>query len=108
MSAGSDSPTSRRIGVIAAGVSRGRTAGAAAASAPAAAGVCVPLDTPENALESVGGKGRSLSNMARAGFNVPGALSIPGCSMLCALLRLRVAACSRLNKQNVGSGVQRC
>ena len=64
------SPTSRRIGVIAASVVR--TAAPAPAAAAAAAGVCVPLDTPENALESVGGKGRSLSNIARAGFNVPG------------------------------------
>eukprot|EP01046_Picozoa_sp_COSAG06_P054846 COSAG06_NODE_9893_length_1795_cov_1.929835_2_plen_234_part_00 len=70
MSEGRVSPTSRRIGAIAASVVR--TAAPAPAAAAAAAGVCVPLDTPENALESVGGKGRSLSNMARAGFNVPG------------------------------------
>ena len=44
------------------------------ARSAAAASVCVPLDTHDNALESVGGKGRSLSNMARAGFHVPGAL----------------------------------
>ena len=53
------------MGAIHAGLAR---------NAAAAAGVCVPLDTPNNALESVGGKGRSLSNMARAGFHVPGAL----------------------------------
>ena len=58
-------PARRRMGAIHAGLAR---------NAAAAAGVCVPLDTPDNALESVGGKGRSLSNMARAGFHVPGAL----------------------------------
>jgi phosphohistidine swiveling domain-containing protein len=55
---------SRRLGFIHAGVQCG---GAAAAT-----NSCVPLDTPHNALESVGGKGRSLSNMVRAGFRVPG------------------------------------
>ena len=30
-----------------------------------------PLETQQNSLERVGGKGRSLANMARAGFNVP-------------------------------------
>ena len=54
----------RRMGAIHAGLAR----------SAAAASVCVPLDTHDNALESVGGKGRSLSNMARAGFHVPGAL----------------------------------
>ena len=53
------------MGAIHAGLAR---------NAAAAASVCVPLDTPDNTLESVGGKGRSLSNMARAGFDVPGAL----------------------------------
>ena len=65
---------SRRIGFIHAGV-RGRFSAASSASTVAVAsatGTCVPLDTQQNALESVGGKGRSLSNMARAGFNVPG------------------------------------
>ena len=57
------------MGAIHAGLARN-----AAAAAAAAASVCKPLETPDNALESVGGKGRSLSNMARAGFNVPGAL----------------------------------
>ena len=56
----------RRMGAIHAGLAR--------SPAAAAASVCVPLDTPDNALEFVGGKGRSLSNMARAGFHVPGAL----------------------------------
>ena len=59
------------MGAIHAGLARNA---AAAAAAAAAASVCKPLETPDNALESVGGKGRSLSNMARAGFNVPGAL----------------------------------
>ena len=57
----------RRMGAIHAGL-------LARSPAAAAASVCVPLDTHDNALESVGGKGRSLSNMARAGFHVPGAL----------------------------------
>ena len=31
-----------------------------------------PIDTQADDLETVGGKGRSLARMARAGFNVPG------------------------------------
>ena len=31
-----------------------------------------PIDTIEDSLERIGGKGRSLSRMARAGFDVPG------------------------------------
>ena len=60
--------TRSRIEFIHAGVRGVRTA----ASASAASATVVPLDTQQNALESVGGKGRSLSNMARAGFQVPG------------------------------------
>ena len=31
-----------------------------------------PIDTANDALETVGGKGRSLAQMTRAGFDVPG------------------------------------
>lgn len=37
----------------------------------------VPLNTKNNGLEVVGGKGRSLSRLANAGFNVPGGFQIP-------------------------------
>ena len=37
----------------------------------------VPLNTKNNDLEVVGGKGRSLSRLANAGFNVPGGFQIP-------------------------------
>jgi phosphohistidine swiveling domain-containing protein len=34
------------------------------------------LDTPDDSLERLGGKGRSLSRMARAGFDVPGGFHV--------------------------------
>jgi len=37
----------------------------------------VPLNTRNNDLEVVGGKGRSLSRLANAGYNVPGGFQIP-------------------------------
>ncbi|HJN52422.1 MAG: PEP/pyruvate-binding domain-containing protein [Pseudomonadales bacterium] len=37
----------------------------------------VALDTEDNALEVVGGKGRSLSRLANAGFDVPGGFQVP-------------------------------
>jgi rifampicin phosphotransferase len=37
----------------------------------------VPLNTRDNDLELVGGKGRSLSRMANLGFDVPGGFQIP-------------------------------
>eukprot|EP01046_Picozoa_sp_COSAG06_P023217 COSAG06_NODE_1832_length_8261_cov_31.690112_6_plen_239_part_00 len=52
--------------------SAGAASSAAAAEAETSGSIAVPLDTEENALEIVGGKGRSLSNMTRAGFQVPG------------------------------------
>jgi hypothetical protein len=61
---------STRLGFIHAGVDRAGPSGTAAAASYSRA--VVSLDTPDNALESVGGKGRSLSNMSRAGFRVPG------------------------------------
>ena len=36
----------------------------------------VPLDTRENSLEVVGGKGRSLALLANAGFDVPGGFQV--------------------------------
>ena len=35
-----------------------------------------PLDTENDGLEVVGGKGRSLARMARAGFSVPGGFQV--------------------------------
>ena len=35
-----------------------------------------PLDTTNDALEVVGGKGRSLAKLANAGFNVPGGFQV--------------------------------
>ena len=35
-----------------------------------------PLDTEDDGLEVVGGKGRSLARMARAGFSVPGGFQV--------------------------------
>ena len=37
----------------------------------------VPLDTTDNGLEVVGGKGRSLSRLLNASYNVPGGFQIP-------------------------------
>ena len=37
----------------------------------------VPLDTLDNGLEVVGGKGRSLSRLLNAGYNVPGGFQVP-------------------------------
>lgn len=37
----------------------------------------VPLDTLDNSLQIVGGKGRSLSRLCNAGFNVPGGFQVP-------------------------------
>ncbi len=37
----------------------------------------VPLDTRDNDLEVIGGKGRSLSRLANAGFEVPAGFQIP-------------------------------
>jgi phosphohistidine swiveling domain-containing protein len=37
----------------------------------------LPLDTKENGLEVVGGKGRSLSRLCNAGFNVPAGFQVP-------------------------------
>ena len=49
----------------------------ASAAAALAGGVFIlPLDTPDDRLEVVGGKGRSLARLARAGFDVPGGLHI--------------------------------
>ena len=31
----------------------------------------IPIDTTDDALETIGGKGRSLAQMTRAGFDVP-------------------------------------
>jgi pyruvate,water dikinase len=39
--------------------------------------ITVPLDTNDNDLEVVGGKGRSLSKLIRAGFHVPDGFQIP-------------------------------
>ena len=49
---------------------------AAAAAAPGGEVFILPLDTPDDRLEVVGGKGRSLARLARAGFDVPGGLHI--------------------------------
>ena len=35
-----------------------------------------PLDTQDDALDTIGGKGRSLSRLARAGFDVPGGFHV--------------------------------
>lgn len=35
------------------------------------------LDSKDNDLETIGGKGRSLSRLANAGFNVPGGFQVP-------------------------------
>lgn len=37
----------------------------------------LPLDTEENSLEVIGGKGRSLSRLVRAGFKVPDGFHVP-------------------------------
>ena len=37
----------------------------------------VPLNTKDNDLEVVGGKGRSLATLSGAGFNVPGGFQVP-------------------------------
>lgn len=47
-----------------------------ASAAPSARPFILPLDTPEDGLEVVGGKGRSLARLARAGFDVPGGFQI--------------------------------
>jgi pyruvate,water dikinase len=39
--------------------------------------ITVPLNTQDNDLEIVGGKGRSLSRLIRAGLNVPGGFQVP-------------------------------
>eukprot|EP01051_Picozoa_sp_SAG22_P026613 SAG22_NODE_8488_length_652_cov_0.857143_1_plen_173_part_10 len=63
----------QRFKAVLAGVAGPPPPSAGAAAAEETSGsIAVPLDTEENALEIVGGKGRSLSNMARAGFQVPG------------------------------------
>ncbi len=37
----------------------------------------LPLDTAEDALDTIGGKGRSLAKLARAGFSVPAGYHVP-------------------------------
>ena len=39
--------------------------------------ITLPLNTKDNDLEVVGGKGRSLATLSGAGFNVPGGFQIP-------------------------------
>jgi phosphoenolpyruvate synthase/pyruvate phosphate dikinase len=53
-------------------VALGSTHAASSSSAPVAAPITLPLNTVHNTLGSVGGKGRSLSTLARAGHRVPG------------------------------------
>ncbi len=43
-------------------------------------GFALPLDTTDNSLEVVGGKGRSLSRLVAAGFDVPGGFHVPICA----------------------------
>ncbi len=37
----------------------------------------VPLGTPDNAIDYVGGKGRSLSKLIEGGFDVPAGFQVP-------------------------------
>ena len=37
----------------------------------------LPLDTTNDDLNTIGGKGRSLSRLSNAGFNVPGGFLVP-------------------------------
>ena len=37
----------------------------------------LPLDTTDNGLEIVGGKGRSLSRLCNSGFDIPGGFQVP-------------------------------
>ena len=43
----------------------------------------VPLDTREDSLEVVGGKGRSLARLANAGFDVPGGFQVTAAAYRC-------------------------